>query len=414
MAAGRAINNPGPLWFDLLAPFVRLGGPSVGLAAGVAIANAACIAIAAWSARRVGGYRALLVVTTLSAGIVWSMGSELLFDPWQPHAMILPFWAFLIVMWALAAGHLVMAPIAVGLASLIVQTHLSFVYTIIFVSVAGTCLAAWSVRRAGSAAPPWRRPLLASSLVLVLAWIQPFLDQVAGEGNLLALLETRGSDSSATYELGTSLRVVASIVAFPPWWGRSGFSTSEITSADVTDAQASSGATIGLAIVVALLGAVVVAGHRRRSRATVTVGTLAVVAVVAAVVSMTLSPIGVVGFSLHQLRWLWPVSAFVLAAMLFGISEWWPARQPAKVLLLGATAALSVMALPRHIANQGPAMNADHQSVVVDLVEQIETYRPGQRVVFDTTRLRYNERTAVRSSPRSPVPEWTSSRRMRG
>ena len=77
--------------------------------------------------------------------------------------------------------------------------------------------------------------------------------------------------------------------------------------------------------------------------------------------------------------------------MLFGISEWWPARQPAKVLLLGATAALSVMALPRHIANQGPAMNADHQSVVVDLVEQIETYRPGQRVVFDTTRLRYNE-----------------------
>ena len=36
---------------------------------------------------------------------------------------------------------------------------------------------------------------------------------------------------------------------------------------------------------------------------------------------MTLSPIGVVGFSLHQLRWLWPISAFVLAAILFGISR---------------------------------------------------------------------------------------------
>ena len=319
------------------------------------------------------------------------MGSELLFDPWQPHAMILPFWAFLIVVWALAAGHLAMAPIAVGLASLIVQTHLSFVYTIIFVSVAATGLAVWSVRHAGPAAPQWRRPLLASALVLVLAWIQPFLDQVAGEGNLFALLETRGSDASPTYELGASLRVVASIVALPPWWGRSGFGTSDITSADVTNAQSSSGATIGLAIVVALLGAVVVAGLRRRSRATVTIGTLAVVAVVAAIVSMTLSPIGVVGFSLHQLRWLWPISAFVLAAILFGISEWRPARQPAKVLLLGATAALSVMALPRHITNQGPAVNADHQSVVVDLLEQIETYRPGQRVVFDTTRLRYNE-----------------------
>ncbi len=33
-AAGRTISNPGPLWFDVLAPFVKVAGPSVGLAVG--------------------------------------------------------------------------------------------------------------------------------------------------------------------------------------------------------------------------------------------------------------------------------------------------------------------------------------------------------------------------------------------
>ena len=183
-----------------------------------------------------------------------------------------------------------MAPIAVGLASLIVQTHLSFVYTIIFVGVAATGLAVWSVRHAGPAAPEWRRPLLASALVLVLAWIQPFLDQVAGEGNLFALLETqaaariayvpaRRQPAGRCVDRGPSAVVGAIRVRYQR----------HHVCGDVTNAQSSSGATIGPPIVVALLGAVAEAALRRRSRATVTIGTLAVVAVVAAIVSMTFS-----------------------------------------------------------------------------------------------------------------------------
>ena len=52
LTAGRNINNPGPLWFDVLAPFVRIGGPSVGLAVGVMVANIAAIVGAAWAAQR--------------------------------------------------------------------------------------------------------------------------------------------------------------------------------------------------------------------------------------------------------------------------------------------------------------------------------------------------------------------------
>ena len=57
LTAGRTISNPGPLWFDVLAPFVRIGGPSVGLAVGVMVANIAAIVGAAWAAqtRAAGG-----------------------------------------------------------------------------------------------------------------------------------------------------------------------------------------------------------------------------------------------------------------------------------------------------------------------------------------------------------------------
>ena len=111
LSAGRSINNPGPLWFDALAPFVKVAGPSVGFAVGVMVANIAAVVLAAWAARRVGGELAMVLVTALSAGLAWSMGSELLYDAWQPHAMLLPFWALLILLWALAAGQRVDAAV---------------------------------------------------------------------------------------------------------------------------------------------------------------------------------------------------------------------------------------------------------------------------------------------------------------
>lgn len=389
LAAGRSLNNPGPLWFDLLGPFVRIGGPSVGLALGVAAANSACIALAAWAARRAGGDGALLVVTALSAGLAWSLGSELLFDPWQPHAMIFPFWSFLVVMWALGTGDPVMAPIALGLASLIIQTHLSFVYLLVVVGVTGAGLASWSARHAGSGRR-WRKPLLAGGVVLLVAWIQPVIDQVAGEGNLFALAASLGNEE-ATFGLAFSIRFVASVVAFPPWWGRPGFSTTDVAADGITAGGLPYMSVLGLLAVVALLGLVVVAGRRRRSRPTVVIGALAAAAVTGSVASMTLSPIGVVGFSLHQLRWLWPISTFVLAALLFTLSKMSRVAHVARPVLAGAIAIFAVLALPMHVAPDGPARDAAYQPAVADLVGQIETYRPDGTVVFDTSTLRFAE-----------------------
>ncbi len=162
LSAGRAINNPGPLWFDALAPFVKVAGPSVGFAVGVMVANIAAVVLAAWAARRVGGELAMVLVTALSAGLAWSMGSELLYDAWQPHAMLLPFWALLILLWALASGQLWTLPWVLGVASLLVQTHLAFAYVVAIIGgaaiVAGVARGpARSGTRAGGALAPAAR-----------------------------------------------------------------------------------------------------------------------------------------------------------------------------------------------------------------------------------------------------------------
>ena len=71
----------------------------------------------------------------------------------------------------------------------------------------------------------WRRPLVASAVVVVLAWIQPLIDQVAGEGNLGALLRSgSGGDDGRRLGLRIGIRLVGSVVALPPWWTRPGFS----------------------------------------------------------------------------------------------------------------------------------------------------------------------------------------------
>ena len=209
-----------------------MAGPNVGMAVAVMAANIAAIVGAAWAAHRVGGQRALVLVSALSAGLAWSMGSELLFDAWQPHAMLLPFWCLLVMCWALAAGDLVMAPFVVGIASLLIQTHLSFVYVVALVGAATVAMTAIGLRQtAASGGARWaterrvlRRAGLWTAAVAAVAWIQPLIDQVSGQGNLGHLLASSGGDSDRVgLRLGT--RFVASVVALPPWWSRSGFSS---------------------------------------------------------------------------------------------------------------------------------------------------------------------------------------------
>ena len=336
------------------------------------------------------------------------MGSELLFDAWQPHALILPFWALLVMCWGLAAGDLWMSPFIVGIASLLVQTHLTFVYVLLVVLAATIAMAAAGV--ASRASDPSDRPPLAQpSLrrvglwtvgVAAVAWIQPLIDQFAGEGNLADLVAGSGGDTDRI-GLGLGTRFVASVVALPPWWTRPGFSSTIRATGIVDDAGgrtvaegdvAGSGlAVLGLLAVVAVLGVVIVVGWRRRCGAVVVLAALAGAAVGGALISMMLMPIGLVGISPHQMRWLWPISALVLLAPAVALAEWPPVRRFVVPAGLALTALASLANLPTHVAPEGPTADRDAGDTVSALVDQLSSYEPEGPVLFDVSTLRFAE-----------------------
>ena len=82
-------------------------------------------------------------------------------------------------------GVRVAVPIAVVVASLIVQTHFTYAYPagLVFVAgVVGFVMATWTSRST------WR-PVAIWSLVLgALCWVQPLVDQFTGIGNLGTVL----------------------------------------------------------------------------------------------------------------------------------------------------------------------------------------------------------------------------------
>ena len=124
-SVGHDLNNPGPLLFDLFAIPAKIA-PIGGIAVAAAILNVGCIVAMALVARRRGGIERAVGVLAVAAGLAWTMGSELLFDPWQPHSLLFPFLLYLVLAWSLAEGDVAMLPLAVGVGSLLVQTHLTY------------------------------------------------------------------------------------------------------------------------------------------------------------------------------------------------------------------------------------------------------------------------------------------------
>ena len=132
--------------------------------------------------------------------MTWSMGSELLIDIWQP-ALLLRF-ALVALTIAVACGGVIMLPVWVGVASLIVQTHVAYVYAVGVLVVVVTASLVLQLRAARGDAR-WasiaRRVLRAKAflwtlVVLALAWIQPLWEQLfgKGEGNLQRLATHAG------------------------------------------------------------------------------------------------------------------------------------------------------------------------------------------------------------------------------
>jgi len=400
LTVGVDINNPGPLMYDALAVPVKLGGGD-GLAIGVALINIAAIGGIAFIARRLAGPRAVVAAMAAAAGLGWAMGSELLFEPWQPHSLLFPVLCFLMMVWALACGDLAVLPWAVGVASFIVQTHIGYALLIPALGAWGAGAAgarllrarrgdptAWSQRRRGA----WRQ-LVVAAVVGIACWSpslyeQFVLDEPGGNLRRLATSATKAGDKVG---LRDAPRFVAEIAALPPWWGRPSVSRAFLPDVPLPSFGASIAA---LAVVAALLVVAALVGRRVGNPRGVAAAGTGLVTLVVAIVAAATMPIGFLGVAAHHVRWLWPVAVFITFAIVCPLITA-PGRPRAERLglpvLAAATVVFAVLNLPTMSAGIGPSSDEEAIPTIRELLPQLASLSGERKILIDLRGQRFAE-----------------------
>ena len=342
----QGINHPGPLQFDLLAVPVRLLGHDLGTVVGQALINAAALAVLAWLCSRLLGRAGATVALAGCALLVWSMGSEVLYRPWGPYAVVLPFLLFLVAVWCSLAGDRVALVVVVVAGSYCLQTHLSYALLVpgLVLLAAGWTIARF-VRPAGGpdGAEAARRALRRGAGLAVLvgaaAWTQPVIDQLTGRGNLAALARSAGG-GAATPGLGPSIRRLAQTVALPPAWLPPTFSTPP---GPMDPPPPMGTAAPALALLAGVTAVLAWRAARRGSHVVAAGGVTSLAALVLGLATLVRSPL-FAGIPIHQILWLWPLGLLAWLVMAVALVDEVAALRTRPRLLAGAACAVAVIA----------------------------------------------------------------------
>ena len=407
LSLGKDINNPGPMLFDLLALPVRVNG-AWGLVIGVALINVMAVIGIALIARRLGGPTVVIAAMAMAAALAWSMGSEILFEPWQPHSLLLPFLCLLMMVWALVQGDLVLFPWAVFVASLIVQTHVSYLVLVVGLGAWALGGAIWRTRQLVRADPDaraglfrtWRRVTIISLVVGAVCWIQPVIEQFTadGQGNLARLATSAGKAQDAVgARLG--VRLVSSVLSVPPFWSRPSFDNRFRPAygqlilpgmKDVAGLPSVATAVLSLVVLVAALGLALWWAWRRRDRLSSSALATALFVTVLTVVATTAMPVGIFGVLAHQVRWLWPIGVFATFALALSVARGLGKNslgRGAAAFFGGALLVFSIWNLPTHRLPGGSGNDPVTVDVVGKLDKAMDAVEGKGTVLFDVSGL---------------------------
>jgi hypothetical protein len=209
-------SHPGPLSFYLLAPVYRvLGSSSWAMLAGAIALNLGALGASLAIAARRGGTRLVIAVAALLALLCLGYGLTALTQPWNPYLPLLWWVVFLLAVWSVACGDVVMLPVAVAAGSLCAQTHVPYLGLAVGLGAVAVVAAVREWLRATPGSGDRRRVArwgMAAAVVGVLLWIPPLVDQAVNDpGNLRALynhfVTPSGPDEPAGIGRGVELAV---------------------------------------------------------------------------------------------------------------------------------------------------------------------------------------------------------------
>lgn len=411
LSVGENMNNPGPIYADLVAPFAKVFGPGPGAAIGVGVLNVLAIIGILAVARRIGGWAIERWALLAAAGLSWSMGSEMLFDIWQAHSLLLPFLLLLVLLVGVTDGQTWCIPWSLAMVSLLVHTHISYAY-ILAVLCPVAAVSYWLVRRRRPHLP-WSdairaRPVIVSFATLALIWSQTFYEQFfgSGKGNLSRLLGNAGGGS---LQVGnrSATGISANLFTLPPWWIRSGFSTS-VPNTPLTYGPGNTAqlvipslpnialAALSLVVLVGVLAALAVHHRRRDTHLLGNACIMAAAGVVGSVVAISRLTVGPVGLAAHHVRFLWPLAVFVHVALIATLGHHLAVRvahRPRAVATLrwgpvGVAAVLAVAAVPYHAQPQGPVAFYSSMSTLRRVLPHLDQLAAVQPVLYDVSNVR--------------------------
>ena len=210
-------NHPGPLYFYLLAPFyATTEHRSAGLSAGALVMNLTSLGLLLWVCARHTVHGLLAIAIALAAVFfTWSV-AEMLASQWNPHVLVLPTMAIIVVSAAVASGSLSLLPVLAALVSFVVQTHLGLGPTVVATAGVAIALAFVGWYRARDSQPrPRVWPVLNATLwLLVLLWLLPIVEELSEpEGNLSRLWTFFAVNESEGQRFRIAFRVWADVMS---------------------------------------------------------------------------------------------------------------------------------------------------------------------------------------------------------
>ena len=325
-------HHPGPLMFYLLAPFYALAGSkSIGLAVGALVLNLLALGVIGRTLVQHAGLAAATTVT-LVLGAYLLRGGELATSVWNPHLIVLPLVALVVLCAAVSCGDGAALVGATVVASFVAQTSVSVVPVALSVAAVAVGLG-WKTGRVSSGSSGidgrWFRWAALAGLVL---WLLPLTEQItAPPGNMTRLLRFFVSEPSRGQSWHDAVMAWGDVTTA---LARPGF---ELPWGQAFERRGSWGTTAAAVTQLVLLVLVGVWARRRGARAYARLSLLTALTSVVACWSIT-RIVGAIGD--YQIFWMSAVGALNLAivagAVAVRATEHAPVRRRRLVAVMGA------------------------------------------------------------------------------